>query len=293
VARYILGSGIAGLMAKEVFPEWDLIPFGQSRYYSFEQAPSTNHVSYTPEVESLFRSLGIQIKPIVHRTAFSIGGELLFGPEVDDATREMYNLKVYGHPGHPMVKLMKLDQFVCSESATRLYQHLMNRHLPEIKKSLPRNKTPLLELPIERAISTIPESALRFEARLEEPEPESSDVHVTLIASEKLNLEGASTVLVADESIPFFRVHKQSGNLFTFQSTVPLNESVFQYYVSDARVVQQTILKRGLPIPPTMHQKRSFEEETYVRVGRLAQHDDFMCVASCWNRLMKIRDENS
>lgn len=291
MARYILGSGIAGLMAKEIFPTWDLVPYGQSRYYSFENSPSEDYVVYTPETERLFASTGIQIRPIVHRTAFSVGGELLFGPEVDDATRMMYNWKVYGEPGHPMIKAMKLDQFVCSEPASRLYQRLMHRHLPEIKQSLTRNKTPISELLIERAISTIPESALRFEARIEEPEPLSKDIHVTLIASEKLNLEGATTVLVVDESIPFFRVIKQNGNLFVFHSTEPLNEEVFQYYVPDGRVIQQTILKRGLPIPPAMHQDRSFDNQTYVRVGRLAQHDDFMCVASCWNRLMKIRDE--
>src|SRR5688500_18173898 len=73
----IFGSGIVGLMAGKLLgSSWTVIPFGRSRFYSFNPPLADNFIIHDSEIDEPIRDLTGQRPVHIYRRCWSVGGLL-------------------------------------------------------------------------------------------------------------------------------------------------------------------------------------------------------------------------
>lgn len=303
--NYILGGGLIALLAKTIYPSFNIIPMGKSVFYSYNPPLADNKIDASKEeVNEIIRNIKPSSIPILRKNSISFGGSLLFYPV--SLALNMYLSKVYDNINQLACKLLRLEGFVHSAKCTDIYNMLQRNYMHDIISSSERygkvvsidNHVITTEngynLDYNIIISTLPLHAainyVNWNIDLF-----YRDVYYTYIRSPDIDLEGSEITYVADGEIPFYRVIHIKHDNYVLESFEPLTNQILAAFITNCEVINKTVINKALPIgiPPKLDY---LEDQDIYQVGSLAQHDDFMCVASCINRLLKLRtiiNENS
>ena len=137
--KFILGSGIVGLIARDILgPSWTLIPFYKSRFYTFNPSLSDNFIIKNDEISQYIKSSDIgKVQSFPYRRAYSVKG-MLYGKH-DDGICSDWCTKTFGydHSSHISAYMKHGMEFdVYDVRINQLYQTLLEKYMPEIKKGM-------------------------------------------------------------------------------------------------------------------------------------------------------------
>ena len=301
--NFILGSGITGLLAKFILGDnWQLIPFGRSRFYSFVPPMADNHVVCHDDVEDVIRKLGFNptFERLLRATSYS--GQLLFG----DATfvKDIYLDKLFHQNPHPAAKLLFRHELNIYRyaTATEVYGLLQRMYKSAIDQAIQQygtmSKISTLDRTIttqngsytySKIVSTIPLDALMeyVGTPMQLPSIDAWYYHVT---TPSLNLEGARQVFVADAAFDFYKVDKLLNNQYVFHCKCDLGNPIAYlgaFLNNRLSIENASQIKKAYPIgsPPNLN---SIEQANIFPVGSHAQWDYFMDVSSSIRRLTRL-----
>ena len=300
--NFILGSGIVGLLAKFILGDnWQLIPFGRSRFYSFNPPMADNHIVCHDDVEGVIRKLGYNPSSSRLLRATSYSGQLLFG----DASfvRDAYISKLFNQNPHPAAKLLLRHELNVYKYAmsTEVYVILQKMYNANIQKAIQQYGTPnkistidhTITTPngtyaYDKIISTIPLHAINdlLGTPMALPSVDAWYYHVT---TPSLNFEGAQQVFVADTAFDFYRVDKLPSNQYIFHCRCDLGNPMTYlgaFLNNRLSIENASQIKQAYPIgaPPTLN----MEQDSIYPVGAHAQWDYFMDVSSSIRRLVRL-----
>lgn len=299
--KFILGSGIVGLLARHILgPEWKIIPFKKSRFYSYSPALADDFIVQTPEVNDTLASLGLIPQNRRYLRAFSYSGELIFSEQ--SFAKQLYVQKLYGSLAHPAANaLIKTDFLVSRTSVGDLYDKLTETYEKEISEAtnvygevetisdhhIKTNKT---ELDFSKLVSTIPLEALHS-YRGQNIQLPGIDVWYYLVKTTVLNFEGANDVLVVDQPFDFFKVSHVAPKHYLFHCLMDLGnpkQYLGAFLNNNLEVTNHTAITKAIPVgvPPKLD---VLEAADIFPVGSHAQWDTFMDVSSSIRRLHKLR----
>jgi len=302
--NFILGSGITGLLAKMILGDnWQLIPFGRSRFYSFYPPTTDNFIVYHDSIDSIIREFtAIPQSELLFR-ATSIGGQLLFA----DASfaKDAYISKLFGTNPHPAAGALlrhelNVYKFV---TATEVYSTLQTRYKVEVEKARQQygvvNKISHQDRTIQtstgtyeynKIVSTIPLDALL--GFMNEPHNlQAINVWYYHVTTPALNFEGARQVFVADAAFDFFKVDRVAGDQYVFHCKCDLGNPMAYlgaFMNNRLSIENATNMQKAFPVgaPPKLE---DIEKVGIYPVGQHGQWDYFMDVSSSMKRLLKLR----
>jgi hypothetical protein len=304
--NYVLGSGLIGCLACEILPNWQLIPFKRSRYYSFEIPLAEPFIKRVDAIDEVMCKFSFENKiPIIEKNPISFGGQLIFQDNND--VKMLYLKKVYGddYPTH-FIKLLPSTYSIYPMGPIQLYQKLQEKLKPKIDGSIVNLGT-LIGIDLgrkelifkegrkefETIISTIPLDVLaklcRFELELK-----SKAVCYYRIGTNKIDLEGARQCLVADGSIDFFRVVKLPIEHEYLFWTWDKLENPYEYFGKflgyNLDLIEAARVDKAIPIGPRPDLSELEMKGIYC-VGSNAEHDDMMCVGSCMSKILRLTNK--
>lgn len=294
----ILGSGIVGLLAKEILgDQWLVIPFSRSRFYSFRPALADNFIIRDERIDDLIAHFGG--KPsFIYKTFYSLGGSLL---PPDDCLINVWLAKVFGAEvppqAAPCIK-SRGDFFIYDIKINQLYQQLQQKHLPDLNTN--SAKGPITEIgdhyiiwdnkkiDFNHMISTIKLSSLYELTRLPHNELSISQVWYYHLETKDLNFEGANQTLVADDIFDFFKVSNIAANryLFYFLRDIPIPGPYFMQFMQQFDLIDGTTIRDAIPRGPKPDLAR-LEKLGIECIGAMAEHDYFMDLGSCLVKLLR------
>lgn len=300
--KFILGSGIVGLLARHILgPEWKIVPFKRSRFYSYVPALADDYIVVAPDIAGILSDFGFIPQNRRHTRAFSFNGELIFSEQ--SFVKLLWNQKIFGNSPHPAAGLLtRTDLLVFKTTVSDLYEKLLDRYKLEIQvnrdlygdiESIAGNhaKTNKTEFDFDKLVSTIPFDALNTYMGQPKDLP-AADVWYYLVKTPALNFEGATDVLVADAAFDFFKVTHVAPQTYLFNCLRDLgNPGVYlgAFLNGNLEVQRHTSVPKALPlgIPPDLV---PFESAGIYPVGCHGQWDMFMDVSSSIKRLQKLRN---
>jgi hypothetical protein len=307
VTKFILGSGITGLLARAILGDsWQLIPFGRSRFYSHIPPLADDLITWSADIDEAIEQLGYSTVPVRCQRGYSYGGQLIFSDHSFAKTN--YLTKLFGSDPHPGAEmLLRSDSMVYKDViTTRLYESLQNRFKLEINRGLQRygNSIEAIDtkeriiitsagkLGYSQIVSTIPLGALQDYCGNLGIYP-GRDVWYYDVTTPSLNFEGAHQVFVADLPFDFFKVTNNGMNNYMFECLQDLGNPT-QYlaaFLNDQLEIKNaTSMQKAIPIgpPPPIG---AIEDNQIYPVGCHAQWDYFMNVSSSIKRLLRLRNE--
>ncbi len=230
----IFGSGLVGMVAKHALPDWEIVPFRRSRFFSFSPPLADNFVTRDKEVDDLMASLGGAISPAFYRRTFSINGQLT--SDYDQTLCEAWLHKLFGPDVPPQStayfsKRMTLP--IYDVRANKLYEALQNKYVDELKAGSALGQVTGIgdhhyvrggkRFDFDHAISTIPLGALLSLSGKTQPLGDWLPIHYLHVKSTSIDLEGANQALVVDGILDFFKVTCLHPGHYMFQSTSAIN----------------------------------------------------------------------
>lgn len=301
----IFGSGIVGLFAKALFPEWQVIPFGRSRFFTFNPALDDNFIIRSDEIDEPVRDICriATASTFVYRRAFDVSGVLF--KKYDPGICLDWLGKVFGTRVPPQAEPYmnnRLDHTVYDIRVNQLYQSLLERYLPELKAEHVKGKVTEIgshyfvragkKEEFDNSINTIPLSALNSLMGLEQELP-SKPVHFCHIQTKNLDFEGFNQTLVADRNFSFYKVTNIAPEryLFYFHEEVPNLGPYLMALVNDFDILDGTSINEYLPLGPTPKLDH-LEKMGIYSVGSYAQWDWCMDVSSCITRLVRYANRS-
>lgn len=302
--KFILGSGITGLLARAILgPEWKLIPFGRSRFYSFVPPLADNHLVFHKDIDEIILELGFKPSTNLLMRAISYGGQLIFSDE--SFVKSLYLTKLFGDSPHPAGNLLLRNELnVYNVSATDLYSKLQTNYKNEINENITKFGALSSINPIDhtlttdkgifeyhKIISTIPLDSLFTYLSMPTDLP-SKDVWYYEVLTPSLNFEGAKQVFVADVPFDFFKVDRLGNNQYVFHCHRDLGnpQAYLGAFLNNNLTINNfTHAEKAYPIgaPPSIS---ALEADQIYPVGCHAQWDYFMDISSSIRRLIKLKN---
>jgi hypothetical protein len=294
----ILGSGIVGLLAKEILGDrWLVIPFSRSRFYSFRPALADNFIIRDERIDDLIAHFGGKIS-FIYKTLYSLGGGLL---PPDDLVINGWLNKVFGQevPSQalPCIKT-RGDHFVYDIKVNQLYNQLQVKYGQNLVDN--SNKGVVSEIgdhyiiwggqriEFDHMISTIQLPKLYELSRLPHPKLPSAQVWYYHVETNDLNFEGANQVLVVDDYINFFKVSNIAKNryMFYFSRDIPIPGPYFMQFIQQFELIDGTTIAEVIPKgqKPDLTTLNNLGIEC---IGAMAEHDYFMDLGSCLVKLLR------
>lgn len=295
--NYILGSGIIGCLAKQILPgDWTIIPFGRSRYYSYEIPLSDDFIIYDEKIDQFISKYATT--KLMYKRPFSFKGQLIYN---DPMIANLYIDKLYGNERNPLaVNLCKTTFMSYDLSIGKLYKTLQNQYtdlaannakFDHATLTIDTNnrviKTKSGDFPYEKVISTIPLDKLCGRCNINLKLVSKPVIYYHII-TKRVDLEGATQALVADKDFMFFKVQKVANDHYIFMTTEAIDKPLLYFgaFIGyDLDILEVTRIDDVIPIgiPPDLS---IFESNGITCVGSNAQHDDFMDVGSCIKKLL-------
>lgn len=301
MSKFILGSGIIGLIARHILgDEYAVIPFKKSRYYSFPLPVADNDITHCDATREILTSLHIPEIKAYFPTAVSMAGGLFFNksvwvdPVVD---------KMYGGDTHPLAaQLLSKDADAYPMIASKLYGALLEKYSDEITKRVNDEVTLISKNKIvlngeahsyDKIISTIPLNALLSLTKLR-GFLNSKDYHVFLVATDQFNLEGAKRCYIADAAIPFWKVNVIDDRTYQFFANgVTEGADIIFSMLTKGRfkTIASTTIKEAFPCgPPQIELLNRLKEDNIECVGSNARWDYFCDIATSIGHILKFRN---
>lgn len=294
----ILGSGIVGLLAKEILgDEWLIIPFSRSRFYSFRPALADNFIIRDDRIDDLIGHFGGKIS-FIYKTLYSVGGSLL---PPDDCLINAWLNKTFGQnvPSQalPCIK-SRGDYFIYDIRVNRLYQELQNKYGQCLIDNSRRGAISEVgnhyliwggqRIDFDHMISTIQLSKLFELTKLPHNKLSTSQIWYYHVETNNLNFEGANQALVVDDSIDFFKVSNIAKNryLFYLLRDIPIPGPYFMQFMQQFDLIDGTTIAEAIPTgnKPDLTQLDKLGIEC---IGSMAEHDYFMDLGSCLVKLLR------
>jgi len=300
--NFILGSGVVGLIAKELFPDYVLVPFKKSRYYHFEIPLADNVIKYDKRINDFMSGVCPVSTPIIEKQAFSFKGQLIF-EDIKDL-KELYFKKIYDYDLPSYIDpLIQITYSRYPFTVQQLHNKLQDKFLDQINQNVAQygqlNKIDTQShtlsfskesVQYDNIISTIPLDALLKLIGMS-MDLKSHDVCFYDIIAPKVDLEGAESCMVVDEELLFFKVIKIGKSEYVFWTFDKLDQS-YEYFgkflTYNLDMVEAHRIEKAIPmgLPPDLSVFNNFN---IICVGSNAQWDDWMDVTSCIIRLLKIK----
>ena len=293
--NYIIGSGVIGLLARKVFPNWGIISQKPSRYYSFNPALADNYIQYDKGLEDKMKVVGIDGEVVEYSSPFSVAGQLMF--QENNFTTAPYLNKVYGDSDRGFIKT---HMWIYSLPVSTLYGKLVKEYDSKVDEMLVTRidtNNRIIHIkdgePIEydNIISTVPLDVLYKWAGDNTTKLESRPVCYYRIHSESVDLEGSDQSYVVDEAIDFFKVTKIKDKQYIFWSfdQVDNPHNYFgQYLGYTLNIIDSFRIEDVIPIGP-LPDLRNLEEMGIYCIGSNARWDDFVGVSECIDRIFRVK----
>ncbi len=296
--NYILGSGVVGLLARFILGDkWSIVPFGRSRFYSWEVPLYENFISRDDEIDALLVDFGTKSIGHEYTRAYSFLGDLHFGHQ-PHLCQSWLN-KLFGDtepPSQSLPYLSTRSKFnIYDIKVNKLYEKLQNIYSQELtnqaKLTSIGNHTLNFggsSIQFDNIISTIPHHALLgllgFECDLKHV-----DVHYAHVVSSTLDLEGANQVYVVDPGISFYEVRIIAKNHYLFQFNVDVGDIGLRLLsiIGDCDIVDGTCVRKTIPCGE-MPSTDFLADRGIFCVGSDAQHDWCSDVGSNILRLARL-----
>jgi hypothetical protein len=297
--KLILGSGVVGLLARDILgPDWTIIPFFKSRFYTFNPSLADNFIIRNDEISQYIKANIGGVKTFPYKRAYSIQGALY--NKHDDGICEDWctNAFSYDHSKHIAAYMRYGMEFDVYDIRTnQLYKDLMDKYMPEIQKGMAYGGLTAIsdhklvfgdrQIDYDKLVSTIPLDSLShycgFDMGLKK-----KDAHFIHLHTDHLDFEGNNQVLVVDKSFPFYQVTKVADKkyLFYFNESLENPGAFFMSLMKDFDIIDGTSVKDYIVLGD-LPKLTLFEQMNILCVGSYAQWDWCMDVGSCILRLIK------
>lgn len=295
----ILGSGIIGLLAKSLLPSWKIIPFKESRFYSYSLPLCDNYIMVDKEITSFIQDLVPDYRPLYNYSrGWSINGHIF--KEFDSTICEDWLIHTFGSEYSTHIKLYlanKMQFQVYNIRINQLYEQLMRANLPEIKSEGELGSVTEIgdhyivrgnkKLEFDNAISTIPLNALNSLSN-RNSNLTYKPIYYIRIETNKLDFEKCNQLFVVDRHFSFFKVSQTAPNQYLFycNEDIPTPGPYFMPIIQNFDIIDGCMIADGIPCggPPKLE---SLEKLGIYCVGSYAQHDWCMDVGSCILRLLR------
>ena len=293
--NYILGSGLLGLLARKLLGHsWEIIPYGRSRFYSYNPALNDNFIVRDERLDDFISHLGG--KPsYLYKLVYSHHGALHQSPELCDVWLD----KIFGHdlPQHlPTLFKQKLTHSIYNIKANILYEQLTNEYMPYIKEAIKNgNPTQITKEdiifnnkkePYNRIISTIPLPAFAKLCGYNITLP-SKQVWYHHIETNSLDFEGANQVRVVD-NYSFFKCSQIAPTRFLFYSIEDIITPgpYFARFMPSFEIIDGTTIERCIPAGNLPDISFAADYRTTM-IGASANWDWGLDISSALIRLLK------
>lgn len=292
--KFILGSGLAGLLARDILGgEWTIVPFTRSRFFTFTPALDDNYIIRDDSINEYVSKYATI--PLVHKSVFSYGGQLTYNHAL---CVDQWLNKVYG-PGYdgrlkPYLK-SRSEVWGCGNCIS-IYHDLMNRYKDEIAANINKfnnvskiNDHELIANNVsyeaDAIVSCIPLYKL-YELMSINIALDSADVWYYHLRTDCLDFEGATNMLVVDDAIDFHKVVKldEINYIFMSKSRILYPGQYFMAFMKKFDLVGEVCVKRAIPCGIVPDQLTDV-----VCIGKTAAWDDCLDIGSCIKRLLMMR----
>lgn len=295
----IFGSGIVGLFAKSIFPTWKVIPFGRSRFFTFNPALDDNFIIRGEGIDEAIRDISKQpTRTHLYRRAFDVGGQL-FG-RFDKGLYDDWTMKIFGSktPSQTLPYFNnQLDLHIYDIRTNQLYEQLLGRHLTDLKEEYAKGVVTEVgdhyfvrggvKEEFDNVISTIPLPAMNTLMGLQQELP-AKHVHLLHVHTDSLDFEGYNQTLVTDSKFAFYKVTNIAPERYLFycHEEIPhpgpyLMPLLKNFDILDGTSIVNYLAMGGIPKLDHLEKKGVFS------VGSYAQWDWCMDVGSCLLRLVR------
>lgn len=296
--KYILGSGVVAMLARDILgPDWTIIPFYKSRFFSFNPSLDDNFMVANKEVDCFVSDKFGKVQKFQYNRAYSIRG-LLYQNHDDgicmDWASNLFGVNTPSHISAYMKHNMELE--VYDLRVNELYSKYLET--TDISKGSElgrltaiKDKTLVFEggkrVDYENIVSTIPLNVL-FDLCGVSHDLKAKPVHFMHVFTEHLDFEGSNQVMVVDKMFSFFKVSNIAKNryLFYFNEEIPYPGQYFMSFLKDFDILDGTSIKDYLVLGE-MPILDIVEKLGIHCVGSYAQWDHCMDVSSCVLRLIK------
>lgn len=300
--KYILGSGLIAFIAKKILPEYQLIPSGKSRFFQYDIATCDDYIICHPDVDDVIKNISGKFIPMFFKRAFSFGGDLLFAQ--NESFASMWLKKVYDEFPAYAPSLIKMDMFVYNTSGSHIFKRIEKECIKTCADSI-RNEEQVQSIDLqqkqiiltssagnriinyENIINTLPLNVL-FKLCNIDIELRSKDLHTCVLATDDLDFEGATEVLIIDDLIDFVKCTCIGKNLYQLFYTTDIQQlsSYLKLMVKKFELVSGTCVRNAIPCGiPTDY---NFADFGIKNVGSLAQWDDLVDISTCIRTLIQI-----
>lgn len=312
----IFGSGIVGLVAKKVLSgNWTVVPFGRSRFYSFNPPLADNFISADKGIDQLVRDLSGESRTYTYTRAYSRGGVLV--GQHDESACNTWLSKVFSSqgrtglvsglaqdadllPGQSLPYMSKRMSFpIYGARVNQVYQRLQNEYMATLKEEATKGQISEIgknyyvrggqRHEFDRAISTIPLNALLDLLGMQSGHLTYADEHYVLVKSASIDLEGHNQALVADPILDFYKVTNLAPQhfMFYFLGDVPAPGNYLMPIIGTADILEGTKIAQAIPTGPTPNLDW-LDDYGISCVGSLAQHDWCADVGSNFLKLVRL-----
>lgn len=297
----IFGSGIVGLLAKLILgPNWKIVPFMRSRFFSFNPALADNFVIRDDEIDPFIVDLTKEIRPqtFIYRRAWSVAGELISYWDTNLCSDWLF--KIFGTDVPPQAEIYYRDRMNLSVYDLRLnevYKSLMSHFLPELKEEAEKGLVTEIgdhyfirngiRHDFDHAVSTIPLNALCDLMNLQINLP-AKTVHYLHVRTDDLNFEGMNQLFVTDRIFDFYKVTNIAPERYLIYCHVDIPDPgvYFMHFIPKFDILDGTSVAGAIPMG-AMPKLNNIEANGIYCVGSYAQWDWCADVGSNILRLIR------
>lgn len=297
--NYILGAGLVGLIARDILgPDWKIIPYGKSTFYSFYPPFVDNYIISNSEISDYVGKHALI--PIYTKNAYSLSGELTYNHNI---CIDKWLYKVYGlqTPPHAAGYYKHVGDYFAFGDCIEINKKLQQQYIREIlesKETIGTSVTKIADKIIttdlgktfeyNKIISTIPLTVLLNTMGIRCDLP-SRDLWCYHVDTEKLDFEKNTHIRIVDNHIEFFKSTQVSKTIFIFSSTSQIVQPA-KYLMSlipgKFELKAEVELKNAIPCGPIPNISEVAEADIMC-VGSLACHDDCQDIGSSILKLVK------
>lgn len=299
MSKIIFGSGIVGLLAKEILgDDWKIIPFSRSRFFSFSPALDDNYIIRDEKIDDFMIDHLKAAPKHFYKISYSIGGQL---ESYSAPFCETWLNKIFGPDAPPQAAPYMKSRttfFIYDIRINELYEALQNKYQKELEANADLAVDEIgdhhftshgTRHDFDVAINTIPFGRIIKLCGLNMT-LETKQVWYYHIATPDLDFEGANQVLVVDPEFVFYKVNNVAPNRYIFHclQDVPVPGPYFMQFMARFDLLDGTTIAEVIPVG-TKPSPKQLRQLGVLCVGAHAEHDWCADVGSNIISLLRIK----
>lgn len=297
MSKFILGSGVVGLLAKMILGnDWEIIPFKRSRFFSFNPSLCDNFIIRDDSIDHFITTELKGNLAGIYNCAYSIHGNLV--RQHDKLLSSAWVGKVTQDPPQHTQYILKdrLSFGIYDIKVNSLYASLLSRFTPSTKEITGISDTEIKfsdgsSSAYDKIVSTVPLNIL-YKLMGKQPTLTYGNSYYYHVQTKDLNFEGANQVWVVDSDILFYKVSMISENhfMFYFNDMLKPHEHIGQYlmkFMPRFDIIDGTAMNDSIPtgLKPDL---TIVERKNIIPVGMLAEHDLSADIGSNIKKLIRL-----